>query len=316
MSNSIGIGSSTGRSTGIRNTITGIVLAIAVLSGVAADVGIFSNFGEGPFMHETIRGQTVKIYGQGVYRHMPAEVAIQGIAQDYVTLFAGIPLLLIALTGYRNGSVRLHFLLAGVLGYFFVTYLFYLAMGAFNELFLCYVALLALTFFGLYLTVRQLAISTRYRFSEKAPAVFAGWFLVINAVLIALLWLGVVVPPLLDGTIYPVELYHFTTLIVQGFDLGLLLPVCIVVGALLIKRKRAGYIYATVYLGFLSLLMLALTSKILFMAKEGVNVIPVIFIIPTITVIAILCTWLMIRNVEADEDANAGSDVFVPAHDF
>ncbi len=283
-----------------KKIITILVLAVAALAGVAASVGIFSDNGEGTFTHESIRGQTVEIYGRGVYRHMPAEVAIQGIAQDYVTLFIAVPVLLIALAGYRKSSVRRHFLMSGVLGYLFVTYLFYLAMGTYNELFLCYVALLALTFFGLFLSTRQLETSADFRFSEKTPAALVGWFLVICPLLIGLLWLSIVVPPLVDGTIYPVELYHFTTLIVQGFDLGLLLPICIVIGVLLIKKRLVGYIYATVYLGFLSLLMTALTSKIIFMAIEGVNVIPVIFIIPTITVIAILCTWLMIRNVVVD----------------
>lgn len=37
--------------------------------------------------------------------------------------------------------------------------------------------------------------------------------------MIGSLWLGVVVPPLVDGSIYPKELQHYTTLVVQGFDL-------------------------------------------------------------------------------------------------
>jgi hypothetical protein len=39
----------------------------------------------------SIRGENITIYGKGIYQHMAADVAIQGIAQDYVTLFMGVP---------------------------------------------------------------------------------------------------------------------------------------------------------------------------------------------------------------------------------
>ncbi|MFW6219208.1 MAG: hypothetical protein ACOC3S_03730, partial [Bacteroidota bacterium] len=185
-------------------------------------------------------------------------------------------------------------------GYFFVTYLFYTAMGMYNFLFLCYVMLLALSFFGLFISTRTLEHMPQYQFSENTPAKSVGSFLMINAVAIAFLWLGIVVPPLIDGSIYPLELNHFTTLIVQGFDLGLLLPISFVIGLLLFRKKKLGYIYSTIYLGFLSLLMTALTAKIIAMAINGVNVFPVIFIIPSFNFITVLCTFLMIKNIQTE----------------
>src|SRR5690554_5813060 len=119
-----------------KKTITTLVLCIAVIAAVCAGIGIFSNYGPGPFEYESIRGEIIKIYGRGIYAHMSAEVAPQGIAQDYVTLFIGIPLLLISLWWARKGSLRGRYLLTGTLGYFLVTYLFYLIMGMYNPLFL------------------------------------------------------------------------------------------------------------------------------------------------------------------------------------
>lgn len=284
-----------------KNLMTILVMAIVVVSGVAAFSAIFVDFGGGTYFYESIRGVKVEIYGKGIYHHMPADVAIQGIAQDYVTLFIAIPLLLIALVGYLKDSVKSHFLLSGVMGYFFVTYWFYTGMGMYNVLFLCYVALLGLSFFGLFLSARQLERHVKFTFSETTPAKAVGLFLIVNAVAIAFMWLGVVVPPLLDGTIYPVELNHFTTLIVQGYDLGLLLPICFVVGMLLYKKKQPGYTYSTIYLGFLSLLMTALTAKIIAMAMHGVNVIPAVFIIPVFNIVTITSLVLMIRGVVSSE---------------
>src|SRR5215218_8233304 len=125
-----------------RKAITTIALLIVVFSTITTTMGIFSNDGAGSYQYTSIRGKEVTIYGKGLYKDMSAEVAPQGIAQDYVTLFVGIPLLLVSLWLVRRGSERGRYLLAGILGYFLVTYLFYTVMGMYNKLFLIYVLLM------------------------------------------------------------------------------------------------------------------------------------------------------------------------------
>jgi len=44
--------------------------------------------------------------------------------------------------------------------------------------------------------------------------------------------------------------------------------------------------------------MTSLISKILFMAKAGQNIIPVIFIIPTICLISITFSYLMLKGIK------------------
>lgn len=281
-----------------KQTITLLTLLIVLLSGIAAVVGIFSDAGPGEFEYKTIRGATVVIYGKGLYKHMSADVAVQGIAQDVVTLVLGVPLLLVALLGYRKESIKSRFLLTGVTGYFFVTYLFYTAMGMYNELFLVYVTLLGLTFFALYNLLASFdSEKVLTYFPIKTPVKFVGGFLIFNSVVITLMWLGHIIPPLLDGTIYPAELHHYTTMIVQGFDLGLLLPVSFVAGLLLIKRKPVGIIAGVPYIIFLSILMTALTAKIVAMGITGVEVFPAVVIIPLFNLITIYCTVLMLKNI-------------------
>lgn len=282
-----------------KKALTILVIIIVIFSGISSLTGILTKEGPGEYEYETIRGKTVEIYGKGVYQHMTADVAIQGIAQDYVTFFIAIPFLLFALWWYRKGSLKGHFLLAGTFGYFFVTYLFYSVMGMYNYLFLLYLVLLCCSFFGLFISMFSINLSNLpTSFSVKAPVRFAGGFLIFNSIAIAFLWLEMIIPPLLDGTIYPDALNHFTTLIVQGLDLGLLLPLCFVSGWLLIKKESLGYLAATTYIIFLSFLMTALTAKIIAMAGHGVNVIPVIFIIPAINLITITCAVLMIKNIK------------------
>lgn len=282
-----------------RFSITTLVLFIAILSAIAASSGIFSSNGPGQYEYKSIRGETVTVYGEGIYEHMSAEVAPQGIAQDYVTLFLAIPLLLIALTWARKGSLRGRYLLAGTLAYFLVTYLFYLVMAMYNILFLVYTALLGLSFFALALVLLSFKPEQLPgQFSNNTPVKITGGFLIFNSAAIGSLWLGVVVPPLLDGSVIPAQTEHYTTLIVQGLDLGLLLPLSFLSGFLLMRKKPFGYLLAPTYFVFLSLMMTALAAKIIAMGMLGQNIIPVIFIIPAITAISVLCAWLLFRNMK------------------
>lgn len=249
-----------------KKPITLLVLIISVLAVLAAGTGIYS-----------------------------AEVAPQGIAQDYVTLFPGLPFLWISLAWARKGSLRGRFLLAGVLGYFFVTYLFYLMMGMYNALFLVYAALLASSFFALALTLIGFDVGALpSRFGKSAPVKSAGAFLVFTTATIGLLWLSIVVPPLLAGTVFPAQVEHYTTLVVQGLDLGLLLPLGLVSGILLFRKRPFGFLLGPTYLVFLALLMIALTAKIAAMGLAGYSIVPAVFIIPAFNILSlVLAAWLL-----------------------
>ncbi len=279
-----------------RRQITILVVIISIASLVATVVGIFSKSGKGPFLYESIRGETVEIYGIGIYKHMSSEMAILGIAQDYVTLFIGIPLLLLGLFFYRKGNYKAKFLLTGIILYFFLTYLFYTALAMYNELFLIYLLLLSCSLFAL--------VFNLISFDYESPILsttglkFAGWFLLVDIVLMGVLWLKIIVPPLVDKSIYPLELEHYTTLAVQGLDLSIFLPLGFVSAILALKNYNSGKIFTIVYLIFISLLMMALTSKMIFLAYTGANVIPAIFIIPAMGLSSAIISFLSLKRLK------------------
>ena len=279
-----------------KRAVSLLVYGISILAIIATTAGIFSKSGPGEYEHISIRGETVTIFGKGIYQDMSTDVAIQGIAQDVVTLFIAIPFLLTALYFARKGSLKGRIMLSGSLLYFFLTYLFYLAMAMFNPLFLVYVLLLSTSFFALVLTIFSLYFENlKQYFHSRLPAKFLGGFLVFNAITIGSLWMQVVVPPLFNEVI-PNDLDHYSTLIVQGFDLALFLPISFISGVFLFKRAPIGYLLGSVYFVFLSLLMTALTGKIIGMALVGVNVIPAIFIIPAINLTTILGSIIIFKN--------------------
>lgn len=283
-----------------------LIVLISLLAMLAAATPFFFTAGPGPSEYISVRGQSVELYGYGAYRHMPSDVAVQGLAQDLVTLFVGIPVLLLSLWLTYRGSKIGYLMLTGSVGYLFVQYTMYLAMAMYNELFLLWVALVLASFQVL---VKLLLHGTRVADPSTPPSTatrrFVGYFLIANATLIGLLWLSVVVPPLLDGTLYPEGLSHFTTMIVQGFDLALFLPPSVLAGYYYLRRKSAGDLLAPVYAVFLSLQMTALLAKIAWMAAIGVSAGPALVIIPLLLIGAVSAAYLALRPHRDRATANA-----------
>lgn len=283
-----------------RKTIVVLVIIIILFSFIASLSGILTskNFDGYQYEFQSIHGQIVDVFGKGVYQHMSSDVAIQGIAQDYVTLFIGLPVLLFVLFLTRKNTLKSKLLLAGILCYFFLTYLFYMNMAMYNSLFLIYIVLTGSTFFALTLTLLSIDLNTLpFMFRSITPTKFIGGFLMFTASIIALLWLSILVPPLIDNSIIPQSVEHYTTLTVQGFDLSLFHPITFISGYLLVKKKNFGYLLAPVMLVFLSLLMIALVAKIIAISISGGNVMPAVIIVPVISIIALLSAFLIFKNI-------------------
>jgi hypothetical protein len=280
--------------------LTGLVLLVALCAVGAASAPFFLTAGTGAQQHLSVRGEYVTIYGIGPYRHMPADVAIQGLAQDVVTLVVGVPFLLIALAWARSGSRAGHLALLGAVSYLFVQYFMYLAMATYNELFLLWVALVLLASQALF---RLLLAVPPDAFTLESTGVgrrrFVGGFLLVNATLVSLLWLAMILPPLVDRTLYPAGLAHLTTMVVQGFDLALFLPPSFIAGWHYLKRRPLGDLLAPAYTVFLSLQMLALIAKVVWMASIDVSAGPALAIIPALFVGALAAAVLSLHPLRS-----------------
>jgi hypothetical protein len=279
--------------------LTPLIIVLAGLVAIAAAVPFLFTGGPGPSHHTSVRGEDVLLHGRGPYRHMPADVAVQGLAQDAITLAAGLPFLLLALAWARKGSRAGHVALCGAVAYLLVQYFMYLAMATYNELFLLWVAIVQLAFQALV----RLLLAIPAAELEVPPTTtrarrVVGLFLIINGALIALLWLSVIVPPLLNGTLYPAGLAHFTTMIVQGFDLALFLPPSILAGYWYLRGRSPGALMGGMYAVFLCLQMLALLAKIIWMNAVGVSAGPALVIIPLLLLGALVSATLALRRYQ------------------
>lgn len=173
---------------------------IAILAAAVSALGIFWQGGDSSFTFTNLHGQSVAMQGRGVYQFASVSFATQGIAQDVVTLFVGIPLLIVATVLYQSGSLRGRLLFSGTLGYFLYTYASYAFGVAYNGLFLVYTVIFAASLYCFILALMSTPVDELpVRFAPTLPTrFFAGLLLFIGAML-ALLWLGRIVPPLLSG---------------------------------------------------------------------------------------------------------------------
>lgn len=273
--------------------LTPLILVLAALALVAASAPFVFRDGPGSSTHVSVRGELVRIYGSGPYRHMPEDLVVQGFAQDLFTLVIGVPFLLVALFRARRGSKAGHLALTGAVAYLFVQYTLYLAMATYNELFLLWVALAGLSAQALIRLL--LAIPPAEFVVENRSRKYVGRFLLVNAALITLLWLSVIVPPLIKGSLYPAGLAHLTTMIVQGFDLAFFLPPSVLAGLWYLRAEPRGELLAPVYAVFLSLQMQALLAKIAWMMAVGAPAGPAIVIIPLLLVGAVFAAVKALR---------------------
>jgi hypothetical protein len=279
--------------------LTWMIVVTAIAAAVAAAWPFVFTAGPGPSEYLSVRGETVILHGYGPYRHMPADVAVQGLAQDLVTLFVALPALIVILVLARRGSRLGYVALTGTVGYLFVQYTLYLAMATYNELFLLWVLLVLVTSQAL---VRLLLFGRPLVEGAVVPTSarrYVGTFLLLNGALIGLLWLSVIVPSLLAGTLYPPGLAHLTTMVVQGFDLALFIPPSLLAGYWYLRSQPSGHLLAPVYAVFLTLQMTALLAKIAWMQAVGVNAGPALVVIPVLLIGAALAAFLSLRPLSA-----------------
>ena len=290
-----------------KKSISNLVLLIAILSIGASIYGIFSGQGIGQFDFKTIHGTTVTINGKGLYQYDSISVASQAMAQDIVTLFLGVPLLILSLYIFRKGFLKGKILLAGTIAYFLYTYTSYSFLSMFNQLFLIDVILMSASFFAFVLTMMSFDIDKLSScFSEKLPVKFVGGLLIFIGTIFGLMWLGTVVPSIISGTA-PAALEHYTTLVIQAMDLGFVVPTAFLAGILLIQRKPFGYLLSSVVTVKAITMLTALTAMVINQILVGVEVnFAILILIPALNLIIIYSLYLIMKNIKEPNYINVG----------
>ena len=241
----------------------------------------------------------------GLYRDVPYMV-VQAQGQDLVSLVIGVPLLVISLLYTMRGSERAQLIWLVTLTYILYTYLTYAFSAVFNEFFLLYVALVALSFFTLvtallHLDVRQISL----HFREKTPVKTVSIYLLAVAFLVFLGWMKQIIPALVTGQLpESIALARTPSNPVFVLDLALLLPAFCLSAILLWRRKPWGYVLCGIFLVKALTLTLAINSMSWFMYQghqQGLDPVSVaIWIVLAVASMVLALAYL--KNLHASNE--------------
>jgi hypothetical protein len=215
-----------------------------------------------------------------------------------VTLALGLPLLAISLRMTLRRSLRGHLLLTGTLGFILYTYITMCFGAAYNKLFLAYVALSSLSLFAFTLSMLSFDLKTLpMRFSEKLPRGWIAGLLFFTAAFLLLAWLGRIAATFTPNAIPVLE--NTTSMFIQAMDLGVIVPLCVLSGILLLRRNAWGYLLASAGLMKFLTMGIAVSLMALNMARVGVPVSAVeLVVFPSIAIVNLIMVALLLRDIQ------------------
>jgi hypothetical protein len=224
-----------------------LIPAIGILSLFAVCMGLFYQTSGTPYPFTNHRGETDLINGRGLYYYDTVSSAAQMQGNDLVTLVIGLPLLFASTWYAFRGSLRGRLLLTGTLGFFLYTYMSMSTLTSFNNLFLVYISLFTLSLYAFILSTMSFDLQNLpNHFSDKLPRRWIAGLMFLVAIFLSFAWLGRIITPTLKDQTPALE--NTTTLVIQFMDLSLIVPMAVLGGILLLRRKAWGYLLASVML--------------------------------------------------------------------
>jgi hypothetical protein len=273
-------------------SIGALSLVVALAAGIVSAIGVFARGDGAVAVVTSVRGETYEMATSGVYANNAQRVVAEGVGWDVFTLLVAAPAMIIAAWLVGHGSFRGRLIAAGLFGYFLYAYLEYTVTWAFGPLFLAYVSIYGASLIGIGLVAVDLGrAGVDGRFGPGLPSRAWPVLLVTMSVLLTLSWLSRIGQALgsgVDGL-----LLGETTMTVQALDLGLVVPLSIVVAAIAWRGSQVAWAISAAY----SVTFVAMTGAITSMMVSASLVEGVVEVVPLAIFgsAAIVGLWLAIR---------------------
>ncbi|MBE5960515.1 MAG: hypothetical protein E7256_03870 [Lachnospiraceae bacterium] len=209
--------------------ITMILMVITTIAGILS-INFTSSY---DFINQY--GQTVSLYGYGIYAHDSYFKAPISIGTDFCILFVLVPLFLHTYLQYRrkNDSIsELKLISVYAVAFYYAASI---AFGVtYNQLFLVYTALFSCSLFGMFMHIKNITWNHTMK-STKGLTIF----LVLSGLALIVAWLPDVIPTIMNKTPLPL-IGVYTTEITYVLDMGIISPLCFVTLYLVTKKSPLG----------------------------------------------------------------------------
>lgn len=244
-----------------------LLLITIMLLAIVSFCGLFSINFMNAYTVENVYGDTVKLYGTGIYAVDSYFKAPIFIGTDVVIFFLVMPMMVYHWwVSRKNLSDKV---LIKRMSLYSVT-LYYAACLSFgvmyNRLHLIYIALFGCSLFGVFSTYLQIKKPEGNYLFEKGER----RFLILCGIALIVAWLPDILPTLIKGTPLPlIEVY--TTEITYVLDMGIVAPLCWITYALLKKQDPLGRMIFPCLLQLCFVVGVMMITQSIFQILSGVN---------------------------------------------
>ncbi len=242
------------------------------------------------------------IFDPGAYQYETENWTLQARGQDIGNLIAVI-VLLGSSSLLTKKSTGAYLVWVGTLMYFMYAFVIYAFFIHFNYLFLPYIAVLGLTFYTLFHSLRE---GEKYITIHEIKSIFFVYFaaiiLILTGSLFGLLWLSEIIPALISGQI-PQTLIETGLWVnpIQVIDLAIVLPAMIGTGLLLFKKNESGYFYAAPWLTFSVLMGSSIVAAMGMMSRAGYpNTIFPLIMVGILVSASLFSLYLYLRSISVE----------------
>jgi len=237
---------------------------------ITSGLGLFYKTSGQPFDFLNQYGDTVKIYGNGIYKNDSYFMAPIFRGTDFTILFLAVPLTIIALIlDIKNNTPKTKLFLTALVA-LFVYYSISISFGIiYNVLHLVYVALLGCSFYTLiigFILLKNYSINNSVKILTNGLKIF----LVSYGLSLFVAWLpDIIISIISKKSLGLIEIY--TTQITYVLDMGIISPLIIICLYNLWKNNNVGYILLGVNLTILLLIGIMRPIQSVFQIRAGIN---------------------------------------------
>ena len=240
-------------------------ILVVILVWCSAGMGLFYRDGGQPRTVENMYGETVQLFGDGVYANNSMLKATTAKGSDCVMLLVSLGLLATTLKRDTGSKARL------LHGGFLVPILYYSATTSFgitySRMFLIYLFLFSAAFFTMVASMIDLN-RTIHPVNKNTKYIGTAIFTMLAGCTV-LVWLMSILPTVFsDAPLDIIEIY--TTEPTFIIDIGLIFPTCVLGGIMLLKKKPLGYILPPIMLTFLAIIAVMVIGQTVMQLQYGV----------------------------------------------
>lgn len=275
-----------------------VTFLIIVLGILTSAIGLLYRTGGKTFDFVNQYGDTVKMYGDGLYARDSYFMAPIFRGTDFTILCFAIPVLIVAfMLDVKEKKLKNRLFLMSVIS-LFTYYSASIAFGVtYNMLHLAYIALFSASLFGLIIAIASIdKKQVVENMGDALPYKGIYIFLALTGIALIVAWLPDIINSLVIG--HSLELIEvYTTQITYVLDMGVIAPTALICLFQLKKRSGMGYILLELLLTVCSIIGIMLPIQTAFQIIAGISL-PIAAIVTKVAIFVVLALFALYFNIK------------------